>query len=660
MNYSTLRNKIILYVLFSGLLTLLIFTVAMYLSERFRTIEDTNNTALMTVEKVGSELQSGFYKYAAYDEIVVFDEVVRQFARTQTNRDLNSVRENHYFYSTIELFSKLREISPEVIDVFFGLENTGNYVSVKHGVYPDPDYDCRRRAWYANASKATGFVPGTMQHDAGDSTVNVTGLLPMREEDGTLLGIAGVDISIDFALDLIRNVRFGKQGKAFLVMQDKQLLHFPFLSFKVGRFMETFNDDLENASGFDVLDTLIWQQEKGVFSVQIEDEEYQVYWATMDLLNWKLGLLVPTSEIMEPANDVLKQSAIYLIFGILLMLAASFYIAFPIVRPMRDLAERFQDLAGAEGDLTYELEVTSGDEIGQVSSGFNLFLDKIRSLVETTKSNTRKIEVSIRKLAATSKDMNENAETISNQTNEIATAAKQLAQSIDQITGNTREMEQAISSSEETISASSGDMEKFIAGADSLVSGVKSVSDSLAGLDQFSEKIENTILFIDDIADRVSLLALNASIEAAAAGEYGRGFQVVANEVKNLSTKIFDQTREIKYNLGSLVKVLNDVKGDLEALSSLASEEIGYSQKAKNAIVAMESAISDSSASIREISAQAQEQSNSTQLITSSIEEIASNNELFLNSISESTKGVDTINTMAQDLHSLIRRFKSK
>ena len=657
---STLRSKIILYVLLSGLLTLVIFTIAMYLSERTRTIDDTDNTALMTVEKVGSEMQGGFYKYAAYDEIVAFDEVVRQFARTQTDRDLNSVRENPYFYSTIDLFTKLRDISPEVVDVFFGIENTGNYVSVKHGVYPDQDYDCRKRAWYSDASKATKFVPGTMQHDAGDSTVNVTGLMPMREDDGTLLGIAGVDISIDFALDLVSNVRFGNEGRAFLIMQDKQVLHFPMLDFKVGRYVKTFNEDLNNASGFDELDTLIWQQEKGIANVVVNGDEYKVYWSTMDLLNWKLGLLVPISEIMAPANEVLKQSAIYLIFGMLLMLVASYYIANPIIKPMRDLAGRFQDLAGAEGDLTYELKVTSNDEIGQVSTGFNRFLEKIRLMVETTKTNTRKIEISIRKLANTSFEMNSNAEKISNQTNEIATAAKQLTQSIDQITINSREMEKAISVSEETITASSGDMEKFIAGADSLVDGVRNVSASLAGLDQFSEKIEGTILFIDDIADRVSLLALNASIEAAAAGDHGKGFQVVANEVKNLSNKIFDQTREIKYNLSSLVKVLNEVKGDLEALSTLANEEISHSQKAKNAIVAMESSITESSVSIREISSQAQEQSNSTQLISTSIEDIAASNEHFLISISESTKGVEDINTMAQDLHGLIRKFKSK
>ena len=659
MKDTTLRNRIVRYVLLSGILTLLVFTIALYISQRSRTIRETQHKALLAAENVGTKIQGGFYKYAAYDEVIIFDEVIRQFARTQTDRTIASVHQNPYIYSTLDLFNKLSEISPEIEDVFLGLENTGNYVSVKYTVYDDQEYDCRERSWYINAAKEDKFVPGTMVYDAGDSSTSLTGLMPMREEDGTLLGIAGIDIDINFAQNLIQNIKFGEKGRGFLVMQDKQIFHFPILDFKIGRYLHHIDKDLPDASGFTALDTLIWQQKNGTHEVIIDGEEYQIFFSTMELLNWKMGILVPTSEIVAPANAILKQSFFYLIFGILLMLGAAYFIANPIIKPMEDLAERFNDLAGMEADLTHEIEVKSSDEIGQVSSGFNRFLNIIRKMVSVMKAKTQQIGVSIQQLVMTTGEMNSNAEKIATQTNEIATATKELAQSIDQINQNTGEMAKAIAGSEETIASSSGDMEKFISGADSLVHGVKNISESLEGLGEFSEKIEGTISFIDGIADRVSLLALNASIEAATAGTHGQGFQVVANEIKNLSNKIFDQTKEIKSNLESLALVIGNVKSELDSLSNVANKEIAYSQKAKRAIVAMEVAISETNTSIKEISSEAQEQSNSTQLISSSIEEIAANNEKFLDSIMESNDNVEEINQMVVKLQDLVAKLKS-
>lgn len=660
MKNSTLRNRIIRYVLFSGLLTLLIFTVATYFSQRTRIIRDSRKNALLTVSKVGGEIEGGFNKYAAFDQIIASDEIIREFARSQTDRTISSVEDNPYLYSTMDMFNKIIAVSVEVEDAFIGLENTGNYISPKFkGVYQDQNYDCRTRPWYRDAKNAKKFVPGTMVYDASDSSTSLTGLLPIREEDGTLLGITGVDININFAVNMINAIRFGKGGRGFLVMQDRQLLSFPELGFKIGRYLKNIKDEIKGAQGFTELDSLIWNRDEGSESVEMNGEDYTVFYTTLKSLQWKLGILVPSNEIVAPLNDLLKSSIFYLFLGALIMLAAAYYIANPIIRPMEDLAVRFRDLAGLEGDLTHQIEVKTNDEIGQVSSGFNRFLEKIRSMVSTIKSRTQQIGVSIGQLVMSTNEMNGNAEKIATQTNEIATASKQLAQSISQITQNTKMMEKNIAESGKTISESSGDMEKFIVGADTLVTGVRNISDSLEGLGEYSDKIEGTISFIDDIADRVSLLALNASIEAATAGEHGQGFQVVANEVKNLSDKIFDQTRETKYTLGSLAKLLKKALEDLEDLSTKANQEIAYSQKAKHAIVAMESAINDSNSSILEISAESEQQANSTQLISSSIDEIATNNQSFLKSIQASSQGVEVINKMVVDLQSLIRKFKS-
>jgi len=498
-----------------------------------------------------------------------------------------------------------------------------------------------------------------MVYDQGDSSTSLTGLIPIFEgEDSTFLGLVGIDVNLDFSIDLISRIHYGKEGKGFLVMQDEQILYFPGVDFKVGRYIKDLDQDFTDAGGFANLDSMLWKSKNGTIKVTIDDNPYYVFFTTVEFMDWKLGIIIPEGEVLEPANDLLISSIFYLVLGVLLMLGAAYFISAPIIRPMEDLAERFEALSDLDGDLTRKIRIRSNDEIGKVSSAFNRFIGKIRGMVAVIKTRTKNIAEAVGHLVVSSSEMSTSAEKIASQTNEIATAAKELSQSIGQITYNAKQMESSITDSQKSITASGNDIEKFIGGADHLVKGVNEISDSLQGLGEFSEKIEGTITFIDDIADRVSLLALNASIEAATAGEHGKGFQVVANEVKNLSEKIFGQTSEIKNSLGKLADIVLGVQKDLENLSSLANDEVGYSKKAKDGILAMEKAITDSHTSILEISSEAEQQASSTELISSSIDDITHRNKAFLGTLQESNKGIESINQMIVDLQDQIKNLK--
>jgi methyl-accepting chemotaxis protein len=660
MKIKTLKAKIVIYVLISGLLALLIFTIASYIKQRDRILSTVREVALEIVDKTAAKVESGYYRYETLNIYIIHHQNLINLAKTQKSRDVESVKRNKYYEPVLGFFRKIIKSFPEISDVFIGLENTGNYVSVKYGVYDDITYDCRIRPWYVNARNADGFVPGTMVYDAGDSSTSLTCLIPLRDENKKLLGIVGLDTQLDITLDLIKSIHYGENGRGFLVMQDKQMLYFPGLDFKIGRYLKDIDEEIPNTRGFAELDTLIWRNNTGSYTVTMRGRKYYVFYSSLKLLNWKLGIVIPEDEILAPAREVLTSSIFYFLLGLLLMLAASYFIANPVIRPMEELAERFEELSSREGDLTRKLRVREDNEIGKVSAGFNVFIENLRKAISLTKEKTSMIAAAIGQLVVSSNEMSENADKIASQTNEIATAAKELSQSIGQITRNARNMEKAISQSEADIENSSSDVEKFIAGADNLVEGVHTISESLTGLGEFTEKIEGTITFIDDIADRVSLLALNASIEAATAGEHGKGFQVVANEVKNLSDKIFGQTTDIKNNLGQLAKIIGDVQNDLQNLSNLANEEIEHSQKARSGILSMEKAIKDSHGSIMEISSEAGQQASSTELISMSIDDIAERNRKFLSSIKDAIIGIETISKMIMELQEQFKRMKTE
>jgi methyl-accepting chemotaxis protein len=658
MNKNTIRNRILIYVIASGSLTLFLYSLANYFSQRQQVETSLRELALLTTENLGLQIQADFYQYKTMAEVLAAKEDVIAFVRGQKDRRISAVRRNPRLPLVLAHFAEARQQMPEAFDIFLGLSNTGNYISLKYEVYDDQAYDCRQRDWYINAENATGFVAGTIGYDYGDSSTSVNCMYPLRIDD-QLYALLGIDIRTDFVREKIETLRFGQSGRAFLVMQDKQLFAFPGLDFAIGRYVENLDTLLTGASGFASLSESLWQNPEGTASVLIDGESHHVFYSSLGLLNWKLGIIVPDSEIMQPLHDLVWRVLLFFVIGLALMFAAAYIIARPIVKPVTELAERFDVLARSEGDLTQQLNVRSQGELGHLAAGFNAFLANIREIVQTIKYRTKNIDNSMLEVLEGSEAMHGNANKVSRQTSEIASATKELSQSIKQITANAKAMEQSISESAQAVASSSDDIERFIAGADDLVSNVQRISEALSGLGKFSEEIQATIAFIDDIADRVSLLALNASIEAASAGEHGYGFQVVANEVKGLSEKIFDQTSDTKKALRSLVTAISETQLSLSQLSDKAGAEVEHSQKAKEAITAMEAAIENANSSILEISSEAEEQANSTEMISRSIEDIAQNNRGFIDSIKSMDGNMKNIEKMVNELRQQIDKFNS-
>jgi methyl-accepting chemotaxis protein len=658
MKNFNIRQKMLVYIVSSGLLVLTVSSVFNYFQQR-KTIDETlENNAHLALRNNILKIQFELNKYKILTESMFRQNPPRQLAITQTNPSISSTRNNKYLEPTLNnVFAPTKTAYPEIKDIYMGLANTGRYISLDYIVYSDPEYDVRKRSWFNETAEFGEIMFGSLIYSYDDSSVTLTTQVPLYQNDA-LIAVGGVDINISHIRDFVSTFTFGKTGQSFLVMEDRNILHFPDLEFNLERRLNQLDSELENTSGFATLDSLLWHSDSGDYTLTYQGERYKVFFSRLPDFNWRAGLLIAESELLEPSEQVFRSAIYYLVFAGVFLLMITFFIATPIVKPIKDLAERFFALSSLEGDLTQTIQSKRNDEIGAAARGFNIFIEQIRNLVKSIKDRAYVIGGSIGQLVVGANDMEKGAREISNQSSEIAAAITQLSQSIIHITDNTNQIKKSISSSKDAVEDSHAQIEQFIEGAERMVTGFNFVGGLMSELSSYTEAINKTIGFIDDIADRVSLLALNASIEAASAGEHGKGFTVVANEIKRFSTQIFKQTKDTKKRLEKFVVTIQESEKQLQMLNTVAQNEFQYSQQAREAMETMNKAIGKANTSIIEISTEASQQAQSTELIANSVNDIADRNKAFLETISDSVHSIDGINEKIQELQSLVRKLK--
>lgn len=243
-------------------------------------------------------------------------------------------------------------------------------------------------------------------------------------------------------------------------------------------------------------------------------------------------------EEAESSSDyILSLTLVAVIAGIVLALVFGVLISYSITRPLIDLRNRLQDIAEGEGDLTKKLIVKSKDEIGAVAEWFNIFVDKIRTLIKEIAASSEQVAASSEQLSASSQNLASAATEQAANLEQTSASIEELSSSIEQNSTNAKQVNQIAQSTSQ----------------DAEVGG-KAVLGTVSAMKQISEQIQ----IINDIADQTNLLALNAAIEAARAGDFGKGFAVVAVEVRKLAERSQSAAIEISKLAAESVKKADD------------------------------------------------------------------------------------------------------
>ncbi|MBO0147915.1 methyl-accepting chemotaxis protein [Vibrio sp. Vb2424] len=435
--------------------------------------------------------------------------------------------------------------------------------------------------------------------------------------------------------------------------------------------------DLKDENGVAVIAGLIDASQKGdgflyfswhkpTIDAQAPKLGYAEYLSKWD---WVLGTGVYIDDIdqqvamhRELKTQELKEhtlSAVLIsVIGLIITSVLTSIVVSKGIQPLQHVAASLKDVAAGGGDLTARLKVESQDEVGEVAAAFNEFMDKLHPLMQDIHRSATTVQTVSQSLNSQTSQASGQMQDHCLETDKVVTAVTQMSMTAKEVASNTNATAQAIEDANSQVTEAQREVEQAIEGITELVREIDSTSDAISELSLQTEKITKVLDVIGEIAEQTNLLALNAAIEAARAGEQGRGFAVVADEVRSLASRTQNSTHEI----GDMLKQLQN--GVSRAVSTMSvSQKRGVKTAEESALIQQSlSGVHHSIGTIRDMGIQtasaAEEQSAVAEDINQNLVAI----QQIVNNINETLQHAESISTQLSqsgtEIHGLVGNFK--
>ncbi|MEZ9002565.1 methyl-accepting chemotaxis protein [Vibrio splendidus] len=484
--------------------------------------------------------------------------------------------------------------------------------------------------------------------------------------DDVAIGFLGIDLRLDGLTSVVTQSDqslFDGAGAVYVVSLDGSVIASDDSSIAVG---SVFQSDNTNS---DLMTDFIFGGE--VTTQWSENGEWLLAFAPVTAANQTWGVLfeIPRESVVADANrldsiistKVSEGIQTEVIAGVIFILFGLAIIAFSslsIVKPIRQVVERLNDIASGEGDLTQRLEVKSQDEIGQLSQGFNLFLDKLQHTIKEVIQTTEQVASTTSQAKASASSTRESSESQFKEVDLVATAAEEMTQTAGLVVQNAEvavdaacEANRSARQGQQVIELSAGEMRKLVERMSSAVPIVEELAKN-------NGNITEILSVIEGISEQTNLLALNAAIEAARAGEQGRGFAVVADEVRNLASRTQSSVGEIRAVIDKVHAGTQDVVEAIQEGNILANDTALHVQNAVEDLGSIFTSIEEISDMNSQIVRAAEEQQSVSGEVNQSVVNIRDLSAKILEQAAASEQVGSDIEQLSQQQQKLVNQFK--
>ncbi len=376
------------------------------------------------------------------------------------------------------------------------------------------------------------------------------------------------------------------------------------------------------------------------------------------------NLIIGTGQYVDNIADLLWAQffklALLAVFLSVPLLILFVLIIRSIVRPLKTINHAMENISEGDGDLTKRLETEGNDELTRVAESFNTFVHKIQQLVTNVQDSVDAEQAAAEQLAALCETSSSQTTRLNQQTEAVATAVNELTSSAGEVAQHAREAAESANVADEQSGRSATTVRSAVQNIDTLTQRLNQANQHAKTLTEGSKEIGDILNVIITIAKQTNLLALNAAIEAARAGEAGRGFAVVADEVRQLATKTQKSTDEIGGIVDNIQRAITDVTNIIREAESSSEQTRSETVEAEQAISQIQEAVANISGMNVQIASATDEQSRVTQDISENITSISSLT-YDTKDASEQVKQVsDSLIKNSVDLSQMIRRFRVK
>ncbi|WP_281236980.1 methyl-accepting chemotaxis protein [Bacillus safensis] len=530
------------------------------------------------------------------------------------------------------------------------------------------DYVATERDWYKDGWAKNGELSVSAPY-ATASTGTLVVTISKKLEDGS--GVIAMNLDIANLVKESNSINIGKQGFAFIGSPDRTYVAHP--KKKAGT----------KISGGEWLEKL-YSQDNGAMSYMFEGKEKQMEFTTNKATGWKIVGTMFVSEVEEAAQPVFNMAAIILTGALIIGGILIFFIIRSITKPLSTLVSSSKKIS--QGDLTEKIDVRSKDEIGQLGTSFNEMSESLRDVIQAVQTSVENVASSSEELTASAGQTTKATEHITSSIETFSNGNENQSEMVEQSAAHLKQMNEGLNEVAETsdvitsssiqsktVAETGGQLvEQTVGQMKTIDHSVKEAEGVINGLEHKSKDITNILGVINGIADQTNLLALNAAIEAARAGESGRGFSVVAEEVRKLAVQSSDSAKEIEKLVNEIVTEIETSQNMFKAVNEEVKNGLTITDQTKESFSQINEQTAEIAARINEMNTTVRELSKGSEQISkavneiadvsressASIQDIAASAEEQLASMEEISSSSTTLSQMAEELRDLIKKFK--
>lgn len=508
------------------------------------------------------------------------------------------------------------------------------------------DYDPRVRGWYKAATGAGQTIVTEPYISVSANKLVITLATPVQHQ-GRLIGVNGVDTDLDSISAIINALNFDGHGQAFIVNGAGKILVHP----QADLVLKNLSDAYPQGAP---------QVGSGLKEAELDGHKQFITFTKVNGVpsaDWYVALVLDQDFAFATLSELRTSAVVATVIAVLIIIALLGVLIRVLMEPLHVMGRAMHDIAEGEGDLTRRLRIHGQDEFGSLGQSFNRFVERIHESIREVASATGQVnEVALRVVSASNASIH-NADQQSSRTSSVAAAINQLGAAAQEIAQNAALASQHSSDARNLAEQGQQVVEQTIEVMNQLSAKISDSCGNIETLNANTVNIGQILEVISGISQQTNLLALNAAIEAARAGEQGRGFAVVADEVRALAAK----TRQSTVQIQGIIENLRSGADEAVSIASLGINEAeqGVAQvlEAQRALQGIRAAVERISDMSQQMAAASQEQSSVAEEVSEQINNVASTVQATARNANAAASRGAELQSISSGLRALVERF---